>query len=193
MHLTPAQIATLKADINAKSASGQILQALVAGNDWQGVAGYYNNPTASPTNVWRPDAPRDALFGAIVWKNLTVSDAPPTGATSVTDGLALNFHSRCMQCQGFQMNLQIMLPPGATTLPGDQPSYRQGLQDALSAVPSGAGGTTQSAGWAAVQNVLRRPGTAFEVLFSSVDGGANKSTVYGVRVDGNDCYTAYAS
>ena len=67
--MTPAQQATLKADIIAKSQSGQPLEAMVAINDWQNVAAYYNTEN-SPTNVWRPDAPKSKVFGAIVWKNL---------------------------------------------------------------------------------------------------------------------------
>ena len=189
--MTPAQIAPFKADIIAKSAAGQPLQAMVSGNDWQGVAAWYNADSA--TNIWRPDAPRDAVFGAVVWKNMTVSDAPPSGATSVTDGSAQHYANRCLQCQGFQINVQTMVPPGVSALPGDQSGYRQGLQDALSAIPSGVGGAAQDAGWIAVRNVLRRLGTRFEVLFSASEGQANKSTAYGQRVDGNDCYSAYIS
>ena len=189
--MTPEQKTILQADIIAKSAAGQPLETLVAIGDWQNVAAYYNADSA--TNVWMPDASRDNVFGAVQWKKLTVSDAPPTGAASITDGSAANYTNRVLQCQGFQMNLQVMLPPGATTLPGDQLEYRQGLQDALSAVPSGPAGATQNAGWAAVQNALRRPGTRFEILFSAVAGNANKSTAYGQRVDGNDCYVAYTS
>jgi hypothetical protein len=53
MTLTSGQRATLKADIVAKSAAGQPLQALVAAGDWDGVAAYYN-ATASPSfTVWK--------------------------------------------------------------------------------------------------------------------------------------------
>ena len=38
--MTPAQKATLKADIIAKSQSGQPLETLVALSDWQNVAAY---------------------------------------------------------------------------------------------------------------------------------------------------------
>ena len=181
--MTPAQQATLKADIIAKSQSGQPLEAMVAINDWQNVAAYYNTEN-SPTNVWRPDAPKSKVFGAIVWKNLTQVDTPD--ATAI-------YTNRVLASQSRQMNLDILLPPTAETLPGDEVGFRQGLQDALTDIPAGVGGALLAGGWRAVQNVLRRPGTPFEVMFSTVDGNANKSAVYGQRLDGNACYQAYAS
>lgn len=181
--MTPAQQATLKADIIAKSQSGQPLEAMVAINDWQNVAAYYNTEN-SPTNVWRPDAPKSKVFGAIVWKNLTQADEPD--ATAI-------YTNRVLASQSRQMNLDILLPPTADTLPGDQAGYRQGLQDALTNIPAGVGGALLGGGWAAVQNVLRRPGTPFEVMFSTIDGNASKSEVYGQRLDGNDCMVAYLS
>lgn len=181
--MTPAQQATLKADIIAKSQPGQPLEAMVAINDWQNVAAYYNTEN-SPTNVWRPDAPKSKVFGAIVWKNLTQVDAPDATVT---------YTNRVLACQSRQMNLDILLPPTADTLPGDEVGFRQGLQDALTDIPAGAGGALLAGGWGAVQNVLRRHGTPFEVMFSTVDGNANKSAVYGQRLDGNACMVAYLS
>lgn len=176
------QKSTLKDDIFAKSAQGQPLQSLVAGNDWQEVAKYYN--AASATNVWRPDVQRKDVFGAIAWKFLTLQGAP--------DGTQA-YANRVLACQSMQMNVDLLLGKGGESLPGDSASYRQGWQDALSAVPSGAGGAAQDAGWPAVRDVLRRPGTRFEVLFSVVEGAANKSTAFGQIVDGNDCLSAYTS
>lgn len=180
--MTPEQVTALKADIIAKSAAGQPLETLVAIGDWQNVAAYYN--AASAVDVWRPDAPRAAICGAIVWKNLTQIDAP--------DATVL-FTNRVLACQSRQMNLDILLPPTVDTLPGDQLGFRQGLQDALQNVPAGVAGALLDGGWVAVRNVLKRLGTRFEVLFSAVEGVARKSSVYGQRVDGNDCYSAYVS
>lgn len=180
--MTPDQVTALKADIIAKSAAGQPLETLVAIGDWQNVAAYYNS--ASAVDVWRPDAPRAAICGAIVWKNLTQIDAP--------DATAL-YTNRVLACQSRQMNLDILLPPTVDTLPGDQLGFRQGLQDALQNVPAGVAGALLDGGWVAVRNVLKRPGTRFEVMFSTVEGVASKSSVYGQRVDGNDCYSAYVS
>lgn len=180
--MTPEQVTALKADIIAKSAAGQPLETLVAIGDWQNVAAYYN--AASAVDVWRPDAPRAAICGAIVWKNLTQIDAP--------DATAL-YTNRVLACQSRQMNLDILLPPTVDTLPGDQLGFRQGLQDALQNVPAGVAGALLDGGWVAVRNVLKRLGTRFEVMFSAAEGVANKSTAYGQRVDGNDCYSAYIS
>ena len=180
--MTPEQTMALKNNIIAKSAAGQPLEALVAGGDWQNVAAYYNADSA--TKLWRPDAPRAKVFGAIIWKNLTQADAP--------DGTAL-FTNRALACQSLQINLQIMLPPTSDTLPGDEIGFRQGLQDALSAVPAGVGGAVLDAGWVPVRNALQRLGTRFEALFATPEGAASKSSVYGQRIDGNDCYQAYVS
>ena len=163
----------------------------MAGNDWQGVAAYYN--ATSATKVWRPDAPKADVAGAVDWKNTTVSEAPPTGPASVTDGTAHNYANRCLQCQGFAMTITNMLLLFGATVPGDQSKVRQGFQDALSAIPSGTNGAVQDAGWTAVRLALTRLGTRLEILFSSADGFANKSTLYGTTVDGNDCYLAFTS
>ena len=179
--LTTQQMATLKADMFG--ASNGALATLIANSDWQNVAAYYN--AASITNVWRPDASVDAIKGAITWANLTPADAP--------DGSQV-WLNRAMACQGKQFNLQLILgQQSGGTVPADVATFRAGLQDALQNIPAGAGGVTVSGGWSNVINVLRRPGTRFEVLFSSTDGAANKTTVYGQQVTGNDCYEAYTS
>lgn len=182
MTILQHQVATLKSDIVAKSQAGQPLELLVAGGDWQNVAAYYN--TDSATKLWRPDAPRSKVFGAIIWKNLTQADAP--------DGTTV-YTNRALACQSRQINLQIMLPPTADTLPGDELGFRQGLQDALVDVPAGVGGALLDAGWTPVRNALQRFATHFEALFIAPEGVANKSTAYGQRVDGNDCYQVYVS
>ena len=181
--MTPEQQTALRIDIIAKALPGQPLEALLAARDWQNIAAYYNAEN-SPTNVWRPDAPKSKVFGAIVWKNLTQADAPD--ATAI-------YTNRVLASQSRQMNLDILLPPTADTLPGDEVGFRQGLQDALTDIPAGVGGALLGGGWGAVQNVLRRPGTPFEVMFSTVDGNANKSAVYGQRIDGIDCNRALVS
>lgn len=180
--MTPAQQLALKTDIIAKAAAGQPLEALVAGNDWQGVAAYYNG--GGITKLWMPDAPRAKVTSAIVWKNLTQVDVPD--ATAI-------YTNRVLACQSRQMNLDILLPPTVDTLPGDQIGFRQGLQDALVDVPAGVGGALLDAGWVAVRNALQRFGTRFEAMFSAAEGAASKSSAYGQMVDGNDCYQAYAS
>lgn len=177
--MTPAQQITIKADM--LGASNAALSAWIIGNDWQRVAEYYNSDSA--TNVWRPDAPVDPIKGAVLWANLTPAEAPD-GTTSWTN--------RALACQGKQFNLQLMLgQQSGGTVPGDLPSFRTGLQDALTNIPSGVAGAIMGGGWATVQTFLRRAGTRFEALFSTVDGAANKSAVYGQRVSAPDVYDAY--
>jgi hypothetical protein len=177
--MTPAQSIILKADM--LGASNLSLSAWIAGNDWQRVADFYNGD--STTNVWRPDAPVDPIKGAILWANLTPTDAPD-GTTSWTN--------RALCCQGKQFNLQLMLGQQSNaTVPGDLAPFRAGMQDALTNIPSGVAGAVMGGGWATVQGLLRRFGTRYEVLFSVVDGNANKSSVYGQRLSSNDCYLAY--
>lgn len=165
--LTPAQRTTLKADILADGS----LAAAVQANDHTAIAEVYNAPTA--TNVWRPDASVDDVRGAINWANLTPADAP--NDTTL-------WANRAMACQGRQHNVMLLLDSSDGTLPADMPTFRAGLQDALTSLPCGVGGASVAGGWPAVQNVLRRPGTRLEVLFSSVDGTARKSSVYGYQV-----------
>lgn len=179
--MTPAQLTALKADM--LGASNVALSAVIAGNDWQAVAAYYN--AASVTNVWRPDAAADQIKGAINWANLTPSDT--------ADGTQA-YTNRALACQGKQFNLQLMLgQQTGGTCPGDLAPFRSGLQDALQNIPSGAGGALLGGGWTAVQNILRRPGSRLEVLFSVVDGNANRSMVYGQSMNGNDCFVAYTT
>ena len=120
---------------------------------------------------------------AILWANFTPLDTP--------DGTQL-WTNRALCCQGKQFNIQLMLQ-GRSTIPGDKPGFRTGLQDALTALPSGASGANKTGGWTAVQLVLQRLATRFENLFTTVDGVSKVSSVYGQRVDGNDCYLAYTT
>lgn len=180
--MSPEQTLALKTDIIAKALPGQPLESLVAGNDWQNVAAYYNADSA--TYVWMPDASRSKIVSAIVAKNLTQADLP--------DGTVI-YTNRVLVCQSRQMNLDFLLPPTVDTLPGNDLGFRQSLQDALIDVPAGPGGALLDAGWVAVRNVLRRLGTRFEVMFSVAEGVANESAVYGQRLDGNACYMAYTS
>ena len=53
-------------------------------------------------------------------------------------------------------------------------SVRQGLNDALTDVPSGVGGVTQSAGWSTVKGAMRRPSNRGEEIFAT-GGGTNGS------------------
>lgn len=148
--LTPAQLSTLKA---LALANQPAVDLIAIGND-VALAEWFNTQTT--TYVWRTAVPADEVFDAIMWANLTPVDAP--------DGTA-EYTNRVLLCQAKQINLQIILQ-GRERIAGNKASLRNGLSDALLNVPSGAGGATQSAGWAGVKSALSRFATRAEAAFS---------------------------
>ena len=106
-----------------------------------------------------------AIRAAVVWPNLTPADAP--------DGTQA-WANRSLQCQGKQFNLQMIIP-FAGTLNASDVNLRNGLQDALQGVRSGAGGIAQDAGWAAVRNTLSRRARFGEQILADTAAG-NGST-----------------
>src|SRR4051812_20994559 len=102
MNLTSAQLATLKADIQADPT----LNAMPRTPDgYFDIAAAYNVVTAN-FFVYRTNVPVQDIYDQIVWANLTPADAP--------DGTQL-WLNRAMQCQGKQFNVQIILQ-GQTTI-----------------------------------------------------------------------------
>ena len=167
--LTPAQLQTLKADINAKYA------AQWAAQDIAGIAAAYNTPTTFV--VWRTSVPVDEINDAIVWSNLTPADAVPT-----SDVLAAAvWQNRSDVCQGKQFNLQLIFAQRGA-IPGTKSNIRAGLQDALTNIPSGANGALQTAGWAQVRLVLQRVVNAGERLYAT--GTGTQATPGTVVVEG---------
>lgn len=154
--LTPAQITTLKATIIADSN----LTAQKQAHDTQGIADYLN--ADSTFVVWKTSMPTRDLYDAITWAALTPTDLP--------DG-TLAWQCRSLACQGKQFNLQVMIGGLVTVYPA-KANFRAGVQDALTAVPSGAGGATVSAGWVAVKTAMARPATRLEKIFASGTGTA---------------------
>ena len=175
MSLTPAQLLTLKSDM--LGASNATLAPLIAANDTSLIAAYYAGQHPS-TRVWREDCTPAQVHAVIVWANLTPVDN--------ADGTAL-YTNRTQICLIKQANLQMMLTPGGGAfLPAAVQTYRDGMQDALTGIPSAVGGTKQGAGFNAVENAMRRLGSRLEVLFSVVQGNASKTDVYGYLVTPNE-------
>lgn len=167
MRLSTDQLNTLKAAIIADSA----LATARAAHDTQAIADSLNS--ASPFIVWRTVMDTVEVLDAIVWANLTPSDAP--------DG-TLAWQCRSLACQGKQFNLQIMLQ-GSTTVKPARANFRAGLQDALTNVPSGAGGALVAAGWVAVKSAMQRSATYFEKLYAS--GVGTSSSPASLVLEGN--------
>lgn len=152
--MTPSQLATLKAGILADPTTAGYIGAGTPGY----CVAYLNGD--STFVVWQARTSVEKIMDAIVWANLTPSDAP--------DGTAL-WTNRNLQCQSKQLNLQTILQ-GRTLIDGRNANVRAGLQDALTGLPAGAGGATIAAGWVNVKPVLQRFATRAEVLFSSGTG-----------------------
>lgn len=189
MPLTQAEYSTINADLVGPSAAAfaAFVAAQGGGDAGADVANFYNAPAAGAGKVWREDAPVDAVRGAILWNRFTPADAVPTN-TALDVAI---WQARSLACQGKQFNLQLMLSGTASgTVPGHLKGFRDGLQDACAAIPSGAAGATQNGGWATsgtpVQEALKRVGTRLELLLSVTDGSAQLSSRYNYGVTRDD-------
>lgn len=162
MALTTPQLTTLKAYIDSVPA----LAAYPMTDD-----GHFDLARAMlgfPTTkfwVWSTNVDVQDVKDAVVWANLTPTDAPD-GTTTWTN--------RALQCQGKQFSLQLVLPVTGT-LNAAKINVRGGLQDALQGVRSGAGGAVQDAGWVPVRNTLAREANHAEKALADTTVG-NGST-----------------
>lgn len=169
MPLTPAQLATLKADILANT------NAIPAGYPWSGslvgqpinaipndsgdgnaaVAGWYNLLASPDYYGYRRSISSTDVFNKIDFAKMTPADAPDGTQT---------WANRSLCCQGKQFNLQLILD--RSIIDATQSQTRATLQDALTSIPSGTGGATVSA-WVPVRDILQEKITNAEKLFSS--------------------------
>lgn len=176
MPLTPAQLTTLAADIaaNANTAPGTTgpISALAHTHDNAFAVAAWYNLTATPNFFgYYSTVPVAAIRGAIQWKKMTPADAIPTTPTLTVQV----WQARNQMCQTLQFNIELLLGLSSSgTIDATPNRIAQGFNDALSAVPSAAGGANQDAGWAipnGVQSVLNRKGTNAEKLFADVTNG----------------------
>jgi hypothetical protein len=177
MALTPAQKATFKNAIAANTtpaggtgtyASTPINQIPNTSDGLIAIRYFYNTPTSPTFHVYRTSVPTADIFDQVVWSNLTPSDAPDGTQT---------WANRSLACQGKQFNLQTLLIGAAGAVNAAKANVRSGLQDALTNVPSGAGGATVAAGWVGVRdNVLARPASVVEKLFATTTAQQDGST-----------------
>lgn len=171
--MTPAQLATLKADILANGdTSTQPMNS--AGNF--AIQALYN--AASTTDVWRTEAPVKDIYDAIDWSKFTPSDA--------ADGTAI-YTNRILLIQTKQMNLQNILQ-GRTTVDASKANLRAGLRDAVIALPAGASGASVAAGGASgvtVLTALTRKATRFEKLFATASAATGTVTANLLVLEGD--------
>lgn len=159
-NLSITQLQLLKADI----AIDPVLLAFPANDDGAyAIASEYNKISVPDFYVWNNSVFVDTIYDNIVWANLT-----PTDAADTTQ-LWLN---RAMMCQAKQFNLQTMLQ-GKNQIDAGRATFRAGLQDALTNVPSGAAGAVVSAGWVPVKTAITRKATRIERLFANGTGTTN--------------------
>ncbi len=154
--MNTSQLQTLKAGLLADPVTAAYIAA--------GTPGYCYDYLAEATAfvVWQARVDVQKVFDAITWANLTPADAPDDTTT---------WTNRNLQCQSKQLNLQTILQ-GRTSFDGRRANVRAGLQDALTNLPSGAGGASIAAGWAGVRTVMQRYANRAELLFSSGTGTA---------------------
>lgn len=168
MPLTPAQLATLKADVQANTATipaGQPWSGIFAGiqvrdvpNSSDGnaaVAGWYNLTASPDYTVWR-DLPITTVLNLITFANMTPVDA--------ADGTQ-TWANRSLACQGKQLNLQNLIL-GRATAPMKLTNFRSAIQDALTGLPAGAGGAVVGANWPGVRDAAKFLATNFEKVFA---------------------------
>ncbi len=167
MSLSQPQLDQLRNAINADAN----LTAFVAAKDAQSIAAYLRG--ASTFSVYRTTTDVDSIFDAIQWVNLTPADNP--------DGTAA-FTNIALACQGRQFNVQTMLV-GRTFINSSKNTVRKGLQDALTNVPSGAGGALVNAGWSAVKQAMTRLANRYEAIFATGNGTSGSPGDLGVEGD----------
>lgn len=152
--LTTAQLQAIKAAILADAN----LTTLVAEGATGAIAQYLRGD--STFVVWRTSTPISDVDDAIVWANMTPTDAP--------DGTAL-YTNRALFAQAKQISLQTMVQ-GQQSISSAKANVRAGLQDALTNLPTGIGGVTQAAGWGAVRLAMQRHASLFEQIFATGTG-----------------------
>jgi hypothetical protein len=162
MALTNPQLQTLKTAINANPTWAAFP---LTGDGYFDLARVLSLEATPNFWVYNTRADVQAIRAAIVWANLTPTDAP--------DGTQA-WANRSLQCQGKQFNLQLIVPMTGTLNASDT-NLRAGLQDALTGVRSGVGGALQSGGWVAVQQTLARRAKVIEQILADTAAG-NGST-----------------
>lgn len=158
MNLNTAQLLVLKAAIAAETDPGFVANRTAGATG--AMADFYNVDSAFV--VWRSTTVVDTIMNAIVWANLTPTDTP--------DGTQL-WMNRALMCQSKQFNIQTILS-GRLQIASSTATIRNGLQDALTNIPSGVGGASLGGGWTNVQAAMQRLAKRGEVLYATGTGTA---------------------
>lgn len=183
MPLTPAQLVTLGAHIDANGATapgttGAISALPRTADNADAVARWYNLDAAGPYRVWNPATPVAMIRAALDISKYTPTDSPPASTNNVTGtNDALLFNNRCLACQLKQANAFFFVQ-GAGVVDATPAALRQSFNDCMTAIPSGVGGAASNAGWGtpaapgAVRLAMQRSATNAEKVFSVQASGA---------------------
>ena len=151
MTLSQEQFNILKATIIADPTAGPIRAA----GDTTALGVWCNGDSA--ITVWRTITSGDVIRNAIVWANMTPLDTPDGTAT---------YTNRALYAQAKQISLQTLVQ-GVAQIATGVAGVRNGLQDCLTKLPTGAGGSTIAAGWqSGVRPAMQRLATRAEALFA---------------------------
>jgi hypothetical protein len=151
------RLTTLKAAIDADP----VFSALPNSPDANQAVADALNANASPDfTVWLVNVPVDTVLNQITFASMTPADAPDGTQT---------WANRSLAAQGKQLNLQNLIL-GRASLPVGQANFRAALQDALTGLPTGAGGAAIAANWVGVRTAIQRLATRAEKLFATGTG-----------------------
>lgn len=172
MQFTAAQQTTFKTWLtnNATSLSDQAATDLA-------------NTIAAPAYfVWQSGVLASVLDAQVNKANYTPADAPPTSPS--TD---MTYQNRALLIQLKQTNAQWMTAFGKNTIDARSVNVRQNFKDCMTAIPSGASGANQDAGWGTagvpgtVRLAMTRQVTNVERLFVAVITGPGNNDIVGDR------------
>jgi hypothetical protein len=170
MALTPAQQLTLKNFVLADPVFNQLPEGNRSALQ---IAEALNLPASPAFVLWRSSVPLTEINNAIAWSNMTPAQAiPATGSDAQLAWLARSF-----ACQGKQFNLQTLLYTYASGVDARLANVRAAFQDCLTFVPSKNDGTTQPAGWSAVQTVMQRNANGIEKLLATGTGSVGSPAI----------------
>jgi hypothetical protein len=165
--LNTAQAATLKAFIEGDVTLNAIPKTLEGAYEMRELL---KLPAVPDHQVWRSTTPTSEIKDAVIFSNYT--PANPIAAVDILS--AQNVANWLLACAGKRDNLWLLLTEGGGIGSGgiatNKPGIRAALQDATTAIPSGAAGASKSGGWSAIQLVIQRKATVFEKLFSTGAG-----------------------
>jgi hypothetical protein len=186
MQLTSGQYAALKAAIAANSGNTVVINGSptainavpVSPDNCQAIADWYNLTAAGPYKVWNTTVNLKDIRALVNLQNYTPADAvPASGGTATITNDQLRYQNQALVCQLKQANA-IFLISGEGIVDCSPLQYRQSFNDCMSAIPSGAGGAGQNAGWGTsttpgvVRLAMQRSATNVEKLYSAASTAA---------------------